>query len=206
MSKSKLLGGVALLALATQALAVPILPGMSANAVSEPDPIGGAIIAGPLVTPLVSGAFTGTLRSTVIAGAVNPLGGLTFVYEISNGPNSPDPINRITVDSYNGFLTDMSYQPVVGNVAPTLMDRSGSGDVVGYSFVPPPLGIGSLVPGTSSMLLVVQTNAPDFRTALASVIDGGVASGASYGPVPEPATSLLLLLAGSVVLGFRRRG
>jgi hypothetical protein len=57
--------------------------------------------------------------------------------------------------------------------------RSGSreggiddGDVVGFSFLSLPLGLGKIEAGQNSVLLVVQTNARQFVTTNAAVIDG----------------------------------
>ena len=191
--------------IATQAWAIPIVPGQTAIAVAEPDPVGGVVVAGPLVSPMNGAAFTGTLTSTVIQNdASNPWGGLTFIYQVANNANSLDAIGRLTVTDYNGWLTDMSFQ-AVGGLPPALMDRSGSGNVVGFSFVGPPLGPTVLLPGSKSEVLVVQTNAPWFRESTGFVIDGSIASGAALVPaVPEP-SAMLLVIGGLVGLLVRRR-
>ena len=195
------------LGFASLASASLIVPGQAAFANAEPDPLGGGVIqtTGPL--PFVSATFSGTLTSSVIAGdATNPFGGLTFTYLLQNNVGNPEAIGRLTVNNFAGFLTDMSYQvPLVG-LAPTLNDRStGAGDVVGFSFVGFPIGVGMLSPGQSSTLLVVQTNAPDWRQTTAAVIDGSVATVPSLAPVPEPATLSLLVLGGLALIRRRRK-
>jgi hypothetical protein len=163
--------------IASQAWAIPIVPGQTAIAVAEPDPVGGLVVAGPLVSPMIGVAFTGTLTSTVIQGdATNPFGGLTFIYQVANSPLSVDAIGRFTVTGYNGWMTDMSFQPA-GGVPPATMDRSLAGTVVAYSFVGPPLGPAVLAPGMVSETLVVQTNAPRWIESIGNVIDGSIASG-----------------------------
>ena len=199
---------VVLSVLATSAWAAPLLPGTSALAAAEPDPIGGALVAGPLTSPLAGAAFTASVTSWVYSGdTTNPFpGGLTFVYMVTNSDVSTDSIGRFTVNGYMSgatvWQTDASFQPGVG-LAPATMDRSANGNVVGYSFVGPPLGPSTLTPGASSMLLVVQTNAPAFTQTIGNVIDGSIASGLVYAPVPEPTT--LLLLVGGLALLRRRR-
>jgi len=190
--------------IATQAWAKPMLPGQSALAVTEIDPLGGVVVAGPSASPLVGTAFTGTLTTTVIQGdASNPFGGLTFVYQVANSPHSADGIVRLPVTGYGNWLTDMSFQPGLG-LPPTAMDRSLTGDVVGYSFVGPPVGPTVLLPGTVSELLIVQTDAAAWTTTTGNGIEGIISTGPIYVPtIPEPAT--LALLFGGLVLLLRRR-
>jgi hypothetical protein len=177
-------------------------------------PTGGVVVAGPLSSPFIAPTFTGTLTSEVIAGdPSNGLGGLTFVYALSNNPLSPDAIERLTINSYSGFTIDASYQaPAIGQV-PTLIDRSAApGDVVGFSFINPipaipGFGQGVLAPGASSALLVLQTNAAFSHLTVASVIDGNVANASAYAPViPEPSTLVLgtMGLVGVTVWRMRR--
>lgn len=191
------------------ASAVPLFPGATIFAVGEFDPTGGIPIAGPLPVPFVAPTFSGMLTSTVIAGdPSNPFGGLTFTYLLDNFPISANSIGRLTINDYAGFLVDSSFEIPLAGVAPTLNDRSlGVGDVIGFSFIGPPLGAGTLVPGSTSALLVVQTNAPAFVPTFASVIDGSVVSVATFAPaVPEPSTllSALIGICGLLLVSSRR--
>jgi len=194
---------------ASQALAVAILPGVTALAVGEPDPIGGIVIAGGVPVPFAAPGYTGTLISTVIAGDItNPYGGLTFTYRLSNAAGSIHEIGRLTINDYIGWLTDASFQAPPAGLPPTLVNRSISGDVMGFSFVGAPVGLGALLPGLTSALLVIQTDAPAFKPTLASVINGSVVSVPSFAPtVPEPSSIVLAAmgLTGLAAWGWRRR-
>jgi hypothetical protein len=175
---------------ALRASAAPLLPTGAFVTPGEPDPVGGAVVAGGVpvafATPPGPGAFSGTLTTTVISGDVsNPLGGLTFTYRISNSASSLTSIDRMTVLDYAGFPTDASYQVPAAGVAPTSTDRSaGQGSVIGWNFST--LGLGKIAPGSSSALLVVQTNAPSFFNNVANIIDGSIVSVATFAPRPVP--------------------
>jgi hypothetical protein len=195
----------------SQVGATLLSPGSSIFATGEAKPIGGTILAGT-GAPIAfsSPTFTGSLTSTVITGDTsNALGGLTFTYLVTNSNASPDQLERFTVDSFAGFLTDGSYQSPGAGVAPTVNDRSLSGNVIGFTFEGPPVSaLGTILPGSSSALLVVQTNAAHYALTSANVIDGSVASVASFAPVnfvPEPSTLALALFAVFGFAAFARR-
>jgi hypothetical protein len=195
----------------SQVGATMLSPGSSIFAHGEDKPIGGTILAGT-GAPIAfsSPTFTGSLTSTVISGDTsNALGGLTFTYLVTNNNASPDQLERFTVDNFAGFLTDGSYQSPGGGVAPTVNDRSLSGNVIGFTFDGPPVSaLGTILPGSSSALLVIQTNAAHYGLTSANVIDGSVASVASFAPinsVPEPSTLALALFAVLGWAAFARR-
>ncbi len=171
---------------------------------------GGAVVAGPLVVNVAPATFQGTLTSEVLANdPTNPLGGLTFLYSVQNTSPFPGQIERLTVNSFVNFATDVDFAPPGGPVVlPTYADRSAFGDTIGFSFVTAPVGLGVIQPGQTSALLVVYTNAQQFQPTLASLIDGSVAQAASYAPVrviPEPSTVILASLGGLTLLAVRRR-
>jgi hypothetical protein len=129
---------------------------------------------------------------------------LTFVYDLINGPGSPDAIERLTVSSFAGYQTDVSFTPVPGPIAPRTVTRSLNGAVVGFEFDVPGF---PLVANSVATPLVVQTNAFNWTPSLASVIDGSATSVASLAPtaiVPEPAT-IALILGGLALLTTARQ-
>jgi hypothetical protein len=215
MNKVAMVASVgALLIGALPARAIPIAVGGASLAVAEADPVGGAV-ADTMSPGFVGGAgpnqFTGVLESKVISGDTsNPYGGLTFVYRVSNTSINNVDIHRLTVEGFESFLTDVSYQ--IGGQAPSAFDRSGgSGDVLGFDFAA--LLGADLDPGEVSSWLVVQTDAEEYKTAQANVIDGSVSTSSVFAPTGEPippeatpdggATAMMLGL-GVVCLGLLR--
>ncbi len=191
--------------------AAPLAAGQTAVAAGEADPLGGVLIANSGPVPMVAPTFSGTLTSQVIANDPgNPFGPgfLTFTYALTNNALSPDPIERITVSSFTGFQTDVSYQVPTAAVAPSLMNRTANSSVVGFSYVGAPLGAGVIVPGGASALMVVQTDAPinQFILSTASVINGSVATVDAFAPLPNiPEPGSLGLLGCAALLTIRRR-
>ena len=205
---------VAFIAFTTNAGAALLVPGAGLPTPPEaPDGLG-AFVAGGVpvgfVGPGVNG-YSGTLTATVIQEppGQNPLGGLTFTYQLHNNATSKTALERINVIDFSGFATDVSFLPATG-VAPSVTDRSfGAGAVIGWDFIGVPSGLGTLMPGQTSALMVVQTNAPQYDlTQSASIIDGAIASVPSIGPsinliTPEP-MSLSYLAVGAAAFVRRR--
>lgn len=157
------------------------------------------------------GSLSGTLRSLVIDNdSANPLGGLTFIYQIDNdGVAGAHSIGRLAIDSFSGFSTDVSYLVAANEVAPVYSDRGSNGAVVGFNFFPyeGDSNTGFLTPGKISAVMIVHTNATNYQNVMANVINGGISSAESFGPVvPEPSTAALLGLGiGAAGLIARRR-
>lgn len=186
------------------AAAIILTAGQTTLSAAGADPeIGGTIVA-TQISPMAAPTFAGSLISKVIANDPANPHGLTFTYQFSNsGPNS---LSRFTISSFDGFAADTVY--VAGpNVSPTMFDRSLSDDVIGFSFIGAPLGDGKVVPGSGSDVLVVRTDAVDYQSTLAAIINGSTAQPLSFAPlriVPEP-SGIVLVVLGMLSVGVMAR-
>lgn len=179
---------------------------------TETDPVGATSVTSLTAPFSVPGAFSGTLKTEVFSGDTsNLLGGLTFVYTLTNdGVAGTNSIGRLSISEFAGFSLDASYQiPVAGGtVAPASIDRNPVGDVVGFNFVPVGTdpATGFLSPGMSSAALVVQTGVTSYATGtFGSLIDGGVGTVDAIVPVPEPSSVALTLIGLAAASLYTRR-
>ncbi len=184
-----------------------LTPGNDVVAVSSAAPVGVPLFTTgtlPYATspPFISGTYSGSVYQETLAA--NPLGGLTFVYIVSEAPTSIDTLEHVVVSNFAGFQTDVSYN---GATAPTDINRKafGAGDDVSFNFVPTNVPVG----GTTGEL-IVRTNAATYALNNLSLINNSTATVTAVGPSPtggsspEPA-SLGLLSLGGVALLRRRR-
>jgi hypothetical protein len=187
-----------------------------------------ASLSAPFVSSL--GTFSGTLVSAVYQEAS---GTLDFYYQVFEnvsstncGPGSTHPgtgcdaLSRETDTNFSTWLTQLAFRTngstlgggfADGNTDPQTADRNLSpGNVIGFTFNGAP-GFTPILPGGSSRVLIISTDATLFTSGNASVIDGGVTTVASFAPtgtptpppVPEPMT--MALVGGGLAVGLARK-
>jgi hypothetical protein len=174
-------------------------------------------------------AFKVTLDTAVFFDPNNNFGGgLDFFYQLSDlaacptCTQGPDTIERFSAINFGPnviapgtLLVDVGWNDgavpgfnAAGTANAGFVDRVPPGSTVGWDFKSP--GSVSLTPGTTSVILEVQTNAQHYSTGEAAAIDGGTANFYAFepslsSPVPEPASATLLICIGMLGLaGFRR--
>ena len=171
--------------------------------VGENDPTGGSTVNTMNAPFAANPFFNGSVTSTVISGdPSNPLGGLTFTYQLFNNAGSPNSIAQLALQDFTGFQTDVSYQTPAAGLIPSNATRPAANDV-NFNF--DNFGAGPLPPGQNSALLVIQTNATSYQVSHGAIIDSGAIDVSIFGPaVPEPTSLGLVALAGGLVLRRRR--
>ena len=148
--------------------------------------------------------FSGSLVSSVWTGDTsNPFNGLTFTYQLTSSASSVNSIDRLTLNRFPGFLTDVGYFGI--GIVPARASRTFNGDLIAFvfedgNFQP------SLAPGSSSPLLVIQTDSLVWALGNASIIDGATANVPAFvaQAVPEP-TTFGLMVIGFAALAARRK-
>jgi len=152
----------------------------------------------------VGGRFSGTVDEIVALD--NVTGDLDFIFQVHNDASSADALARISTGLFDGFTTDVGYSSTVfitamgpGTRFPNDVTRSANGNTVGFDFAD--VLLGGLMPGETTDLLVIKTNATSFTSGTVNFINDDVGSAQVFSPssVPEPGS---LVLFGSGLLGF----
>jgi hypothetical protein len=178
-------------------------PGQNILANPSAFPVGGTVLD-TVIAPFTSSTIDGTVISQVISGdSSNPYHGLTFTYSLSLNNFSSDSSSEMTIGSYGGFVTDVSYNLTDSEVVPSNFTRSTTqnGSVIRFMWS----NGGGIAPGQEGALIVVQTAAPNFTSALGGVIDSQTVNISTLAPVPEPGVASLLITGLGVFAVWRRQ-
>ena len=150
--------------------------------------------------------YSGSLYSAVYKEAG---GTLDFIFQVKNNSSSTDTLARVEGGIFAGFDTSAYYSTAagglgLGTVSPTdAFETNSTG--VGFDFGAP---VGTLLPGTTSDVLIVKTNATNYVSSLEGVSDNTTVNVNSYSPasaVPEPASVIPFALGGLALLGLIAR-
>ena len=190
------------LSMASLASATVLSPGSS----GAPDPFSNAgwtLLATTGSQALSSGTFTANAQAWVYSDSANTFcsGCLDFVYMVSR-TGGADPIERITAGNFAGYSVDAGVVTSSPGFAPSSVDRSANGAVIGFNYQ----NAANLTGTESTQLLVVETNATNYMAGLLSVQDQLSANGVGFQPAaatPEP-VSMTLLGGGLALLGAAR--
>lgn len=188
-------------------------PGAGISLSLEAEPVG-ATLVDSLTSPFTgqnnvnATVFTGNLVSSVWSGDTsNPFGGLTFSYQLHNDPNSLDAIGELNLSSFAGFLTDVGFNGP--GVIPLAATRGGipvPDSKISFLLLSPfPNLQDNLLPGQSTAMLIIQTDAWAYDRGNAAIINSGTANTAALVPVvPEPSTLALAALGLMAVAAMRK--
>jgi hypothetical protein len=188
------LGLACLLVVAPYSLAVltgtvPVSPGVTVFPGLVPSGTPAGTLLASLVAPYSFATTSGTTSGTLTSAVYRSAGGtLDFYYQVANDATSATAIARETDTSFTGFTTATGFRLdavgpfVAGTVPPVTGDSGVSGRVIGFNFAPPDSA--KILPGSTSAILVISTNATNFTAGNASIIDGGAQTVAAFQPNP----------------------
>jgi hypothetical protein len=152
------------------------------------------ITTGPLT--ITTSTFTANYQQWVYSDPNNTFckGCLDFVYQFTN--KGQDGLERFTGFNFTGFRVDAGYDPTSSGQTPLSVNRNLLGDAVAFNYN----GTDTLLPGQTTAMLVIETDALHYKAGTTSAQDGTAGFGFAYAPanaVPEPSS---LAMLGSGVL------
>lgn len=178
--------------------------------------LSGPTVFASTLDPFSNANETGTVEAAVISDPNNVFGAgnLDFIFQINNSSASIDGLERLVATDFTGYKTDVGYATngsllssfgfSNGAIAPVTVDRPFANEV-GFQFGP----VNTVAPGTSSELLVIETNSDLFQPGTVAIIDGLSTNLSGFAPAgdptPEPSMTLLVGAGLAAVVALRKR-
>lgn len=172
-------------------------PGSTITLRSAHEPEDGRLVAQTNFA-FTSASFTGTLASKVWADdESNPWGGLTFSYRLASTSDCAEPLGLFSLRGFTDSLVDVNYSG--SGIAPRKATRSALGNTITFGFFDRD-GDETLLPGSTSAWLVVQTGCDSWGLNQRVGMDSLEVTAATFAPVavPEPTVGALVLMASTL--------
>jgi hypothetical protein len=182
----------------------------TASVDSAPAFFGGSLLDS-VSTNISNISYNGIARTAVYDTGT----GLDFYYQFTNNSSSKNGVDRFSAYDYSSlgasqisvFQTSVGFGIFSnGTEQSDYADRTLAG-VIGFNFVPN--GASKILPGTTSFIQIIRTNATSYTAGNFGLLDGIADNAAGFAPtspVPEP-ESYAMIIAGLGLIGFvaRRR-
>ncbi len=184
------------------ALATPLAPGSLVTASAIGTTAANLTEISPTISGTISpGTFTAQYGTGVFTDTANPFcsGCLDFSIYVAN-VGTAGIVERVTGFNFDDLQVNVGYLANAGGQAPVSVDRSATGGVIGFNFLPND----AITAGNHGDYLIIQTDATEYTSGFVSIQDGTAGSGLGYQPLvastvtPEPSS---LILLGTGLLG-----
>jgi len=197
---------VALSGVLSTANATVLTPNVLTTSVDVTPAFFGGTLLDSAITSISNISYSGTARVAVYDSG----SGLDFYYQFSNDASSKNGIERLSAYDYSSlgatavdvFQTATGFGIFTnGTENSNYADRTTSG-VIGFNFVPD--GSSKIVPGTTSFIQIIRTNATAYTSGNFGLLNGIGDNAAGFAPtaaVPEP-EGYAMMLAGLGLIGF----
>jgi hypothetical protein len=134
-----------------------------------------------------------------------------FGYVLTSYNTSTDAITNLAIGNLQGLTTSVAAgdnnatYPQSTFTPPTSAQRTVSGKTITFNYLGSP-GLGTIVPGATSRIAYIYTDARSYTQSSAGILDGIATNAAVYAPAPAPEpTSFAGMALGAAVLLRRRR-
>jgi hypothetical protein len=199
----------------TRASATPLAPGATYLTPNDAGVFDPGLLLDSIISPFVTntGTLSGTLRTSVYRNAT---GMLDFYYQVTNNPavfNGGNAISGVSGLNFTGALVNASYRTDAFGVftastdTPVTVSRTSNGSEVIFWFGPPWTGVNKILPGQTSSVLMIASNALTYTTGQATIQNHGMAWVTAFQPatIPEPGTIGMALVGLVGLVAYRRR-